>query len=42
MIESHCICFPTQDYMEKIDKLQRDLQAAREKNGIFIAEENYK
>ncbi|XP_052226778.1 kinesin-like protein KIF11 isoform X1 [Dreissena polymorpha] len=29
------------EYTEEIDKLRRDLQAAREKNGFFIAEENY-
>ncbi|XP_052770351.1 kinesin-like protein KIF11-B [Mya arenaria] len=29
------------EYNEEIDKLRRDLQAAREKNGFFIAEENY-
>ena len=31
-----------QEYLEEIDKLHRDLQAAREKNGFFVAEENYK
>jgi len=29
------------DYTEQIEKLKKDLYAAREKNGIFIAEENY-
>ncbi|KAK6185058.1 hypothetical protein SNE40_007379 [Patella caerulea] len=29
------------EYNEEIERLRRDLQAAREKNGIFIAEENY-
>jgi len=28
-------------YNEEIERLRRDLQAAREKNGIFLAEENY-
>ena len=30
-----------QEYNEEIERLRRDLQAAREKNGIYIAEENY-
>lgn len=30
-----------QEYTEQIEKLKKDLFAAREKNGIFIAEENY-
>lgn len=30
-----------QTYNEEIERLRRDLQAAREKNGIFLAEENY-
>lgn len=25
-----------------MERLRRDLQAAREKNGIYVAEENYK
>ncbi|PFX29238.1 kinesin-like protein KIF11 [Stylophora pistillata] len=29
------------EYTEEIEKLKKDLLAAREKNGIFIAEENY-
>ncbi|KAK7109010.1 hypothetical protein V1264_013129 [Littorina saxatilis] len=29
------------EYNEEIERLRRDLQAAREKNGIYIAEENY-
>lgn len=29
------------EYTEQIEKLKKDLLAAREKNGIFIAEENY-
>ncbi|XP_060567348.1 kinesin-like protein KIF11 [Ruditapes philippinarum] len=29
------------EYNDEIDKLRRDLQASREKNGIYIAEENY-
>ena len=30
-----------QEYNEEIERLRRDLQAAREKNGIYLAEENY-
>lgn len=33
-------CF-VQEYTEQIERLKKDLVAAREKNGIFIAEENY-
>ncbi|KAK7493180.1 hypothetical protein BaRGS_00015517, partial [Batillaria attramentaria] len=29
------------EYNEEIERLRRDLQAAREKNGIYLAEENY-
>ncbi|XP_076439721.1 kinesin-like protein KIF11 isoform X2 [Babylonia areolata] len=29
------------EYNEEIERLRRDLQASREKNGIYIAEENY-
>ncbi|CAG0898544.1 unnamed protein product, partial [Darwinula stevensoni] len=29
------------DYADEIDRLQRDLMAARSKNGIFLAPENY-
>ncbi|KAH8380345.1 hypothetical protein KR009_010143, partial [Drosophila setifemur] len=29
------------EYTEEIDKLKRDLMAARDKNGIFLAEETY-
>jgi kinesin family protein 11 len=29
------------EYTEEIEHLRRDLQAARDKNGIFVAEENY-
>jgi len=32
----------SQEYTEEIERMRRDLQAARDKNGIFIAEENYK
>ena len=31
-----------QEYTEEIEKLRRDLQASREKNGFYIAEDNYK
>lgn len=34
-------CVLLQEYNEEIERLRRDLQAAREKNGIYIAEENY-
>lgn len=30
------------EYTQEIERLRRDLQAAREKNGIYIDEENYK
>lgn len=30
------------EYAQEIDRLRRDLQATREKNGIYIEEENYK
>lgn len=30
------------EYTQEIERLRRDLQAAREKNGIYIEEENYK
>lgn len=30
-----------QEYTEEIEKLKKDLLAAREKNGIYIAEENF-
>lgn len=33
--------FGFQEYTEEIEKLKKDLMAAREKNGIYIAEENY-
>ena len=33
--------FGFQEYTEEIEKLKKDLLAAREKNGIYIAEENY-
>ncbi|XP_021350411.1 kinesin-like protein KIF11, partial [Mizuhopecten yessoensis] len=29
------------EYTEEIERLRRDLQAVREKNGIYLAEENY-
>ena len=35
------ITFGFQEYTEEIEKLKKDLLAAREKNGIYIAEENY-
>jgi kinesin family protein 11 len=31
-----------QEYTEEIERMRRDLQAARDKNGIYLAEENYK
>ncbi len=33
--------FVQQEYTEEIERLRRDLQAARDKNGIFLAQENY-
>lgn len=30
-----------QEYTDEIEKLKKDLLAAREKNGIYIAEENF-
>ena len=30
-----------QEYNEEIERLRRDLQATRDKNGIFLAQENY-
>lgn len=30
-----------QEYTEEIERLRRDLEAAREKNGVYIAHENY-
>ena len=30
-----------QEYTEEIDRLKRDLFAARERNGIFLSPENY-
>jgi hypothetical protein len=35
------LIFSPQEYTEEIEKLRRDLQAAREKNGVFLAAENY-
>jgi kinesin family protein 11 len=34
--------FFLQEYAQEIEKLRRDLQAAREKHGIYLAQENYK
>lgn len=31
-----------QEYTEEIERLRKDLQASRDKNGIFLAEENFK
>ena len=30
-----------QEYTEEIEKLKRELVATREKNGIFLSQENY-
>jgi len=30
-----------QEYTEEIERLKRDLAAAREKNGVYISLENY-
>lgn len=34
-------CIGLQEYTEEIERLKRDLYAAREKNGIFLSAENY-
>lgn len=31
-----------QEYTEEIDRLKKDLLASRDKNGIYLAVENYK
>lgn len=36
-----CDCFFMQEYTEEIERLKRDLAAAREKNGVYISLENY-
>lgn len=33
--------FLFQEYTEEIERLRRDLLAAREKNGVYMAQENY-
>ena len=30
-----------QEYTEEIERMRKDLQAARDKNGVYLAEENY-
>ena len=30
-----------QEYTEEIERLRKDLQASRDKNGIYLAQENY-
>lgn len=30
------------EYTEEIERLKRDLAAAREKNGVYISEENFR
>lgn len=35
------MCFFMQEYTEEIERLKRDLAAAREKNGVYISLENY-
>ena len=35
------LCTYLQEYTEEIDRLKRDLFAARERNGIFLSPENY-
>lgn len=35
------LIFVLKEYNEEIERLRRDLQATREKNGIYIAEDNY-
>ncbi|XP_014668167.1 PREDICTED: kinesin-like protein KIF11-B [Priapulus caudatus] len=39
--QSLMYCYIFQEYTEEIEKLRKDLIAAREKNGIYLAEENY-
>ena len=36
-----CCAVRVQEYTEEIEKLKRDLVATREKNGIFLSQENY-
>ena len=35
------LSFVFQEYTEEIERLRRDLLAAREKNGVYMAQENY-
>ena len=39
----HVICLPSllQEYTEEIERLKKDLFAAREKNGVFLSSENF-
>jgi len=30
------------EYNEEIERLRKDLQSARDKNGIYLSEENYR
>ena len=32
----------TKEYTEEIERLKRDLTATREKNGVYITEENFR
>lgn len=41
MFRFTCDCFFMQEYTEEIERLKRDLAAAREKNGVYISLENY-
>ena len=36
-----CLWSFLQEYTEEIERLRRDLQASRDKNGIYLAQENY-
>ena len=33
---------PLQEYTEEIERLKRDLTAARDKNGVYLSNENYR
>lgn len=35
------VCGGLQEYTEEIERLKRDLAAARDKNGVYLSSENY-
>ena len=41
LIVAGLLLFFFQTYNEEIERLRKDLQAARDKNGVYIAQENY-